>query len=69
MRFSTFTTLPFDWLIDDAIFICLLDELILGFCYSDLRWETGRFELALAITHVLQVNRLTKYASHTLIDK
>ena len=23
--------LPFDWLIDDAIFVCLLDELILGF--------------------------------------
>ena len=23
--------LPFEWLIDDAIFVCLLDELILGF--------------------------------------
>ena len=31
--------LPFDWLIDDAIFVCLLDELILGFCYSDLKWK------------------------------
>ena len=34
--------LPFDWLIDDAMFVCLLDELILGFCYSDFdignRW-------------------------------
>ena len=28
--------LPFEWLIDDAMFVCLLDELILGFCYSDL---------------------------------
>ena len=28
--------LPFDWLIDDAMFICLLNEFILGFCYSDL---------------------------------
>ena len=26
--------LPFDWLIDDAMFVCLLDEII-GFCYSD----------------------------------
>ena len=30
--------LPFDWLIDDAMFVCLLDELILGFRYSDLLW-------------------------------
>ena len=28
------TELPFDWLIDDAMFACLLDEII-GFCYSD----------------------------------
>ena len=27
--------LPFDWLIDDAMFVCLLDELILDFCCSD----------------------------------
>ena len=25
--------LPFDWFIDDAMFVCLLDELILGFRY------------------------------------
>ena len=37
--------LQFDWLIDDAVFVCLLDELILGFSYSDLTWETGGFEL------------------------
>ena len=49
------------------MFVCLLDELILGFCYSDLTWETGGFELASTITLVLQANRLTKRASH-LID-
>ena len=52
--------LPFDWLTDDAMFVCLLDELILGFCYRDFTWETGRFELASTITLVLQANRLTK---------
>ena len=36
------------WLIDDVmlIFVCLLDDLILGFCYSNLRRETGGLELA-----------------------
>ena len=56
--------LPFDWLTDDAVFVCLLDELILSFCCSDLTWETGGFELALTTTLVLQANRLTKGASH-----
>ena len=42
--------LPFDWLTDDAMFVCLLDELMLGFCYSDLTLETGGFELASTIT-------------------
>ena len=32
--------LTFDWLIDDAMFVYLLDELILGFCYSD--FEHGK---------------------------
>ena len=59
--------LSFDWLTDDTMLICLLDELILGFCYSDLTWATGRDELASTITLVLQANRLTKCASH-LID-
>ena len=40
--------LPFDWLIDDAMFVCLLDELILGFCYSDFdmrnRWIWTRID-------------------------
>ena len=46
------------------MFVCLLDELILSFCCSDLTWETGGFELALTTTLVLQANRLTKGASH-----
>ena len=56
--------LPFEWLNDDAMFVCLLDELILGFCYSDLTLEIGGFELALAITIVLQANQLIKCTSH-----
>ena len=57
--------LPFDWLIDDAMFFCLLDELIPGFRYRDLTLEIGGFELASTIIIlVLQANRLTKGASH-----
>ena len=56
------------WLIDDvtlSFFVCLRDDLILAFfCYSNLRRETGGFELASTITLVLQANRLTKCASH-----
>ena len=50
--------LPFGWLIDYTMFVCLLDELILGFCYSELTWETGGFELASTMSLVLQTNRL-----------
>ena len=46
------------------MFVCLLDELILGFCYSDLTLETGGFALASTIILVLQANRLIKCASH-----
>ena len=56
--------LPFERLIDDAMFVCLLDELILGFCYSDLTFESGGFELASSITLVLQANRQTKCAKN-----
>ena len=49
---------------DDAIFVCLLDVLIIGFCYSYLALETGEFKLASTVTLVLQANRLTKFASH-----
>ena len=48
--------LPFEWLIDDEMFVCLLDELTIDFCYSDLTLETSRFELASIITLVLQAN-------------
>ena len=44
--------LPFEWLIDDELFVCLLDELMLGFCCSDLTLKTGWFELASTITLV-----------------
>ena len=56
--------LPFEWLFDDSMFVCLLDELILGLSYSDLTWETGGLELVSTITPVLLANRLTKCASH-----
>ena len=59
--------LLFEWLIDDAMFVCLLHELILGFCYSDLTLETGGFELASTITLVLQANRLTKCAIYPFV--
>ena len=72
-----FTRLLFDeiyhlitiWLINDAmiIFVCLLDDLILGFCYGNLTWETGEFEHTSTITLVLQVNQLTKCASHLFL--
>ena len=56
--------LPVEWLIDDAMFVCLLDELILGFSYNELTLETAGFELALTSTFALQANRLTKCAGH-----
>ena len=42
MRFTTLSIeLPFHWLNDDAVFVSLLDELILGFCYSDFDMGNG----------------------------
>ena len=42
------------WLIDDAMFVCLLDELILGFCYSDFdmgnRWIWTRIDYHPCVT-------------------
>ena len=49
--------LPFGDVI--LIFVCLLDDLILSFCYSNLTRETDGFELASTIILVLQANRLT----------
>ena len=45
------------------MFICLLDDLILGFCISNLTRETGVFELASTNSLVLQAKRQTKCAS------
>ena len=58
--------LPFDWLFGDAMFVCLLDELILDFSYCNLTWKTRGFELASTIILVFQANRLTKSASHPM---
>ena len=58
--------LLFEWLTDDAMFVCLLDELILGFCYSSFTLETSGFELASTTTLVLQANQLTKCTSHPI---
>ena len=55
------------WLIDRWCNVCLLDDLILGLCYSNLTWETGGFGLTSTVTLVLQANRLTKCTSHRLI--
>ena len=55
--------LPFDWLTDNVMFVCLLDDLIRGFCHSSMTRETG--ELTSIITLLLQANLLTKCASHT----
>ena len=46
--------LPFDWLIDDAIFVCLHDELFLGFLLQrfdmENRWIWTRIDLHPCIT-------------------
>ena len=67
-EFYHLTESPFDWSIDVMLtFVCLLYDLILGFCYSNLRRETGGLKLASTITLVLQANWLTKCASHPKI--
>ena len=48
------------------MFVCLLDNLILGFCYRNLTQANGEFEFSSAITLVLQANRLTKCASSSI---
>ena len=44
--------LQIDWFIDDAMFVCLLDGLILGLCYSNLanRWIWTRIDYHPCIT-------------------
>ena len=51
-----------------CLFLCLLDELILGFCYSNLTRETGGFKIEWTITLVLQANRLSMCVSHPKQD-
>ena len=53
------------WLINDVIlvFVCLLVDLIQGFCYSYLSIETGGLELASIIIFVFQANRANLYFS------
>ena len=64
MRFTTLSNYHLaDWWCDVNSF-CLLDDLILSFCCSNLTKETGGLELALTITLELQANQLTKCASH-----
>ena len=64
-----FTTLSNYYLIDwwcnfeFCLFACWIE---FRFCYSFMTWETGGLELASTIVLVLQVNRLTKCASHVL---
>ena len=60
--------LPFDWLVMQCyFFVSLLDDLILGSCYSSLTRETSGFEVSSTITLALQGNRLTKYVRHPKI--
>ena len=42
------------------IFVCLTDDLIPGFSYSNFIRETDGLELPLTITLILQANRVTK---------
>ena len=46
--------LPFEWLIDDAMFVCLLDELILGFLLQ--RFDMGNRWIELASTITLGID-------------
>ena len=57
-------------MIDDVtlIFVCLVVDLVQGFCYSYLTLETGGMELATTIILVLQANWLTKCASYPCLN-
>ena len=54
------------WMIDDLmlIFVCVLDDLILGFWYRNLTWESDKIELTSETPLVLKANRLAKCGSH-----
>ena len=70
MRFTTLLNYHLtDWWCNVNFFVCLLDDLIQGFSYSNLTLETGGFELASTITLALKANRLIKCAGHTKHDE
>ena len=52
-----FIELPFEWFIDDALFVCLLDELILGYLLQQFgmrnRWILTRIDYHPCITSEL----------------
>ena len=69
MRFITLWNYHLIWLIDDAMFVCLFDDLILGFCYSNSTRENAGSEFASTIIFILQAIRLTKCASTSIYLK
>ena len=68
MSFTTLLNYYIDYYFDDAMLVsvCLLDDLILNFCYNSLSLETGGLELTSTITLVLQATRPTKCACISL---
>ena len=53
-----------NWWWNFNFFVCLVDDLVLGFCYSNLTRETCGFELLLTIILVLQAKRLIQCGNH-----
>ena len=49
-------------------FVSLRDYLILAFCYSNLKRETGGLELLSTIILLLRATRLTKCASRPKLN-
>ena len=56
--------LPIDWLIDDAKLVCLIDKMILGFCYSDFEMR-NRWIWTCIDYQPCSTSELTKCASHS----
>ena len=56
--------LPFDWLIDDATLVCLIDKMILGFCYSDFEMR-NRWIWTWIDYQPCSTSELTECASHS----
>ena len=65
IRFTTLLNYHLiDWWCNVIVFVCLLDDLILGFCYSNLTRETCGFQPASTTILVLEVNIMIKCASY-----